>query len=1156
MTTELEQRTWFYIRDRKKIGPVPWMNLRDLAVGGQLRPADMVLPGGATHWIQALSVEGLFSLPNSLPTQGPPPLPSAATISLPTAAPAATFSQAALPHWSGAAPTLPTIPGYNLVGELGRGGMGVVYKAEHIKLKRLVALKMVLGGAVAGVQQFERFRAEAEAVARLQHPNIVQIYEVGEHGGLPFFSLEYCAGGNLAQRMDGTPLAVREAAGMVETLSRAMHAAHERNIVHRDLKPANILLAGDGAPKITDFGLAKKLDATEALTQSGAVMGTPSYMAPEQALGKSRDLGPSADIYALGAILYELLTGRPPFKGATAMETMVQVASDEPVPPSRMQPKLPPDLETICLKCLEKSTSRRYPTAQALADDLHRYLAGEPIQARPAGRMERCWKWARRRPAAAALMAVSALAALAMFAGALYFTVQLGHERNTALAEKVKAEQQRERAEDNEAEARRQEAEVKWQKEAVEQERKRAKDGEDDALKKLDQSRRSLMTAQLWRVAGLWDHDPLAALHVLQNENDCPPELRDFAWGYYRQLCGSWFPKYKIAHKDGVSALSVSPDGKLLATAGNDGTLKLWDARELKVLATLKGHDGPVNAVAFSPDGQFLASGGKDRTIRIWNVAEKKEAGPPLIGHTVSVSALAWGPDSTHLASGTGNPDSDGEVRLWDVTARKEEKLLFPKQHPAVNCLAYSSDGQFVAVGNSHGSTGLVIETASGNVHDKFHMGAGWVQAIGFSPDSKMLAFGTAGHKVYLRDVASKKPLRTLTGHQSQVESLAWTPDGTSLATGDIGGNIKLWDPATGKERLTQNLDGTRVTTLQFNSDGTTLFSGHGKGHVCRWQGSQRADFKTISGSDFRAIAMSSDNRTFAAATGTKTVLVQAVDSDSGKKLDLGKFLASSLAFSPAPLGQPSTVLAIGVWARDDKKPALPPVGECQLWDPISGQRLEILGEGKQAILAVAFTPDGSQLITGEFDGTVRIWNVAKRESTELGRHVGHVRTLTVSSDGRLLVSASDSRDDMRVWDLKERRELYRLPESGSWTKVAFLNQGATLVTSNYDKRVSQIRLWDTATGKPRASLADQSGLVLSLAASPDGQTIALGHQDRTIKLWDVNSRQLRAELKGHTREVNGVIFSRDGRYLVSAGGANAEEWVRFGEIKIWKADK
>jgi hypothetical protein len=306
-----------------------------------------------------------------------------------------------------------SVPGYEILRELGRGGMGVVYQARHLKLNRTVALKMILAGGHAGEADLARFQTEAEAIARLQHPNIVQVHEVGEHEGKPFFSLEFCAGGSLERKLAGTPLPPKEAASLVETLARAMQAAHEQHVIHRDLKPANVLLAEDGTPKITDFGLAKKLDEA-GQTASGAVMGTPSYMAPEQAGGKSAGIGPLCDVYALGAILYECLTGRPPFKAASGLDTIMQVLSEEPLPPSRLQTKTPRDLETVCLKCLQKEPHKRYASAAALAEDLRRCQHGEPITARPVGRLERAWKWARRRPAAAALLAVSVLAGLAL----------------------------------------------------------------------------------------------------------------------------------------------------------------------------------------------------------------------------------------------------------------------------------------------------------------------------------------------------------------------------------------------------------------------------------------------------------------------------------------------------------------------------------------------------------------------------------------------------------------------------------------------------------------------------------------------------------------------------------------------------------------------
>jgi hypothetical protein len=360
-------------------------------------------------------------------------------------------------HWMMPAP-LPVVPGYTILEELGRGGMGVVYKARQEQLGRVVALKILPGSVQVSPLHRARFRAEAESVARLSHPNIVQVYDVGEHAGTLYMALEYVAGGTLAGRLTGQPLPPPAAAELVAALARAVHYAHVNGIVHRDLKPANILLqrtdketrGQEGkesepssvslspcllvslSPKIADFGLAKRLDAA-GQTSTGAVVGTPSYMAPEQAAGLSNQVGAPADVYALGVILYELLTGRPPFRGASPLATLVQVSSADAVPPGRLQPGLPRDLETVCLRCLEKEPARRYTTAGDLADDLERFLRHEPIRARPAGWVERGVKWARRRPAQAALVGVTLVALVGFLTGGVFFSARLAAERRHAL---------------------------------------------------------------------------------------------------------------------------------------------------------------------------------------------------------------------------------------------------------------------------------------------------------------------------------------------------------------------------------------------------------------------------------------------------------------------------------------------------------------------------------------------------------------------------------------------------------------------------------------------------------------------------------------------------------------------------------------------------
>jgi serine/threonine protein kinase len=391
----------------------------------------MLLRAGTAKWVPANSLQGLFTVGSPEPDDNTVPFEAASMLSMPVKP--------------------PTIDGYEVLGELGRGGMGVVYKARQRGLKRIVALKMILSGDHAGAHEQARFRAEAGAVAKLQHPNIVQVYETGDQDGRPYFSLEYVDGGGLDKKLAGTPLPPRDAARLAQVLARAVHYAHEHGIVHRDLKPANVLLKiedvltkadrtppeGDATrltldpaivilgkepviPKITDFGLAKHLDGSDGNTRSGAILGTPGYAAPEQAAGKTSEVGPVSDVYALGAILYELLTGSPPFRGETPMDTLMLVVSQEPVPPTQLRPKVPRDLETICLKCLAKSTTRRYATAAALADDLGRFLNGESILARPASPIERTWRWTKRYPVAAAAFVGIALLLIVVSLGSMF----------------------------------------------------------------------------------------------------------------------------------------------------------------------------------------------------------------------------------------------------------------------------------------------------------------------------------------------------------------------------------------------------------------------------------------------------------------------------------------------------------------------------------------------------------------------------------------------------------------------------------------------------------------------------------------------------------------------------------------------------------------
>jgi WD40 repeat protein len=1044
--------------------------------------------------------------------------------------------------------------------------MGVVFDALQEALNRRVAVKRLPTGLG---KQLTRSRAEAETLGQLRHPNIVQIYEILEHNTGLYLILELVDGGSLEKKLLGKPKPPQITAGFIETIARAVHYAHNKGIIHRDLKPANILLArkdelksedseapgSDSSfafhlssfiPKVADFGIAKRLSSDPGETREGDVLGTPSYMAPEQAGGKSDQIGPMTDVYSLGVVLYEMLTGRVPLQGPTTLDTLLMVRNEEPVPPRHLQPGIPRDLETICLKCLQKEPGRRYGTAEHLAADLRRFLDGKPILARRTPAWERAWKWARREPRIAGL---STALVLVIAVGFTLVTLQWRSER-----------QAKKQAQENERKADQLSASIAL----------------DRGMTLADAGK--LNQGLLWMARSL-------ELAIQANDADLERAIRYnlAAWKTFLTSPGPEFP-----HRDWVWAVAFSPDGTKILTGSKDRTARLWDARTGQPIGEPMRHDQPVWALAFSRDGTKILTGSGDRkggSARLWDTAT---AQPLLasISHTTSVESVEFSPDGQRFLT-----VCEDQARLWQTAdaspigqplTHLAPEFLDPRADASMSA-AFSPEGNLVASGGLDGRIRF-WDPMTGKPRGSSMQASGPILSLAFSPDGQMLLTGSFDGTAQLWDVGTGLARGPALRHSGRVRVVAFSNDGDIIATAameeDIvpapenflvtGGEVRLWQTRTGRRLGPPLRHPHPVRSVAFSPDNRTLVTGSRDG-LARFfllaTGAPMGDPLQLEGT-VTAVAFRNDGRTVVAASagGGQFAAARVWETPPGQ--GRGKPLLQSaellqMLFTPDGHNILSTAIDGNVRLVNLSGEPIAPVhshskyptalslspdgktyllgfqdGRLQSWDLLgTHERYEIRTHGW--INVFAFSPDGRTYLVGDRGGF--LWH----RETETGRLIGEpFRTsspywsVTFTPDGQKFLVGTD--DGAQLWDLGTREMLQKSPTRGQVTQILIRpdGTGALLVVGGF------AREWNFGTdGAIHSPGFQPEGGISYLALSPDGKRVLISGSDRVARLWDVSTgKQLGPSLGTRVRP---VAFTQD-NHLMAAGDTD-------GRIVVWE---
>jgi len=1033
--------------------------------------------------------------------------------------------------WAG--PPLPhgmpqVFGGYELIEEVARGGMGIVYRARQSGAGRVVAVKVVAAGHFASPDFIRRFRNEAEAAATLDHPNIVPTYEVGERDGHPFFSMKLIEGGSLAQRMAALefPMEPREAAGLIAKLARAVHYAHQRGVLHRDIKPGNVLLDARNEPHLTDFGLAKLVEKDSTLTHTVAMLGTPAYMSPEQARGEAKQLTTAVDVYGLGAVFYELLTGQPPFGAGPTVETVRRVLETEPRRPSTLRPGLDRDLDIICLKCLEKEPGRRYGSAEALAADLDRWRNHEPILARPASALERAAKWIRRNRAAFNALVTIGLLLMAGTGVSTWQAIEANRARRAEVQHRGVAEESRALAETQHRIAR-----AEWQR--AEQYLARA-----EWLVYAG----NLMMAQTDFELG----NGGLAQHYLEQ---CDVSLRGWEWRYLKTRISA---RQTISgHGATITSAVFSPDGRRILTGSFDGTARVWDAASGSELLVLTGHQGDVLSVAFSPDGQRIVTGGGKWAVgrtpgeaMVWDAATG-ELLLELKGHNFAVWSVAFSSDGQRIVTGAGDRGyGPGEVKVWDA-AKGLEILTLPSEVESVRGVAFSPDGHRIVTGStgSANATARVWDAATGKplLALKRPMN---LTSVAFSPEGDRIVTG-GDNVANVWDAATGELLFGLKGHNRAVWSVAFSPDGRRIVTGSWDQTANVWDAATGELLFTLKGHSSHVVGVAFSPDGKSIVTASADTLAKVWDAESGQEIPRLKGhtDSVNSIAFSPDGRRIVTGSQDGTMKIW----DAGTRREI-------LSLRGAPSQPPDGADVYGVAISPDSQRVATASKDktARVWDMSTGQQLLTL-KHNTSVLSVAFSPDGERIVTGTGDPEfpdrgpceARVWDAATGQPLLTLKHARAVRSVAMSPDGQRFVTGSDDAI-ARVWDAATGREMFSLRgHTGALPGVAFSPDGQRILTGSWDDTAG---VWDAASGERLLTLKGHTGHVRSVAFSPDGQRIVTGSEDWTARVWNAVTGAEALALRGHSEMVWSVAVSPDGQQIAT-GIAGAEAVVN-----IWSA--